>query len=41
LPIRNRFAAGAVFGEDLYEHFSGEVRYLYHDPIQARHAATR
>ena len=29
--IRNRFAAGAVFGEDLYEHFSGEVRYLYHD----------
>lgn len=29
--IRNRFAAGAVFGEDLYEYISGEVRYLYHD----------
>jgi hypothetical protein len=29
--IRNRFAAGAVFCENLYEHFSGEVRYLYHD----------
>ena len=29
--IRNRFAAGAVLGEDLYEHMSGEVRYLYHD----------
>jgi len=29
--IRNRFAAGAVFGEDLYERLSGEVRYVYHD----------
>jgi len=29
--IRNRFAAGAVFGEDLYDHLSGEIRYLYHD----------
>lgn len=29
--IRNRFAAGAVIGEDLYQHFSGEVRYLYQD----------
>jgi hypothetical protein len=29
--IRNRFAAGAVAGEDLYEHLSGEVRYLYQD----------
>jgi opacity protein-like surface antigen len=29
--IANRFAAGVVFCEDLYEHFSGEARYLYHD----------
>jgi hypothetical protein len=29
--IRNRFAAGAVFTDDLYEHISGEVRYLYQD----------
>jgi opacity protein-like surface antigen len=29
--IRNGFAVGAVFGEDRYEHFSGEVRYVYHD----------
>jgi hypothetical protein len=29
--IRNRFTAGFVIGEDLYEHLSGEVRYLYHD----------
>ena len=29
--IRNRFAASWVFGEDLYRHVSGEVRYLYHD----------
>lgn len=29
--IRNRFAAGAVVGEDLYEHFAGEIRYIYHD----------
>jgi hypothetical protein len=29
--IRNRFAAGVMFGEDLYDHISGEIRYLYHD----------
>ncbi len=29
--IRDRFATGFVAGEDLYEHISGEVRYLYHD----------
>jgi len=29
--IRNRIAASGVFGEDRYEHFSGEVRYVYHD----------
>ena len=29
--IRNRFAATGVLGEDLYQHVSGEVRYLYHD----------
>ena len=29
--IRNRFAASVVFGEDLYDHISGEIRYLYHD----------
>jgi len=29
--IRNRFAAGAVIGEDLFEHFSGEIRYQYQD----------
>jgi len=29
--IRNRFAAGFVFGEDLYGHLSGEIRYEYHD----------
>jgi hypothetical protein len=29
--IRNRFAAGAFFCEDLYEHLSGEIRYLYQD----------
>lgn len=29
--IRNRFAAGAVFGEEMYEYISGEVRYLYQD----------
>lgn len=29
--IRNGFAAGAVLGEDLYEHFSGELRYEYQD----------
>ncbi|HEV3200897.1 MAG TPA: hypothetical protein VGZ73_23500 [Bryobacteraceae bacterium] len=33
--IRNGFAAGAVVGEDLYSHISGEIRYLYHagDPF--------
>jgi len=29
--IRNRFAAGWVFGENRYEYVSGEVRYLYQD----------
>jgi Outer membrane protein beta-barrel domain len=29
--IRNRFAAGAVFGEEMYDYVSGEVRYLYQD----------
>ena len=29
--IHNRFTAGAVVTEDLYEHFSGEIRYVYHD----------
>ena len=29
--IRNRFAAGWLVGEDLYEHWSGEFRYLYQD----------
>ena len=27
----NRFTAGAILGEDLYEHISGELRYLYQD----------
>jgi len=29
--IRNRFTAGAVVAEDLYEHFTGEIRYQYQD----------
>ena len=29
--IRNRFAAGAVIGEEPYEYISGEFRYLYQD----------
>ncbi|HWQ52990.1 MAG TPA: hypothetical protein VN442_04850 [Bryobacteraceae bacterium] len=29
--IRDRFVAGAVLTEDLYEHLSGEVRYIYQD----------
>jgi hypothetical protein len=29
--VRNRFVAGAVFTQDAYEHFSGEIRYVYHD----------
>lgn len=31
IGIQNRFTAGAVVTEDLYEHLSGEVRYLYQD----------
>jgi len=27
----NRFVAGAVIGEDLYPHFSGEFRYMFRD----------
>ncbi|PWT97063.1 MAG: hypothetical protein C5B51_32070 [Terriglobia bacterium] len=27
----NRFAAGAILGEDLYRHLSGELRYLFQD----------
>jgi opacity protein-like surface antigen len=29
--IRNRFVAGGVVTEDLYEHLSGEIRYQYQD----------
>jgi hypothetical protein len=29
--IRNRFATGVVFCDNLFEHVSGEMRYLYHD----------
>ena len=29
--IGNRFVVGAVLGEDLYPHLSGELRYLYQD----------
>lgn len=29
--ISNRFVLGAVLGEDLYPHLSGELRYLYQD----------
>jgi hypothetical protein len=29
--IHNRFAAGAVITENLYDHFSGEIRYTYQD----------
>ena len=29
--IRNRFVATVYVTEDLFEHFSGEVRYVYHD----------
>jgi hypothetical protein len=29
--IHNRFAAGAVITENLYDHISGEIRYLYQD----------
>jgi len=27
----NRFAAGAVLGQDLYQHFGGELRYMFRD----------
>ena len=27
----NRFVAGAVLGQDLYQHFSGELRYVFRD----------
>ena len=27
--VLNHFSAGAVFGEDLYNYVSGEIRYLY------------
>ena len=27
----NRFTAGAVIGQDLYQHFSGELRYTFRD----------
>ncbi len=29
--FRDRFAVGAVLGEDLYEHLSGEFHYVYQD----------
>ncbi len=29
--IRNRFTAGALIGDDMYEHISGEIRYQYQD----------
>jgi hypothetical protein len=29
--VYNRFTAGAVIGEDMYEHISGEIRYTYQD----------
>ncbi len=29
--IDNRFAASVVFDDDLYEHITGELRYLYQD----------
>jgi hypothetical protein len=29
--IQNRFTAGAVLTEDLYDHLSGEIRYIYQD----------
>src|SRR4051794_3370995 len=28
--VRNRYAATGVINEDLFEHFSGEIRYIYH-----------
>jgi opacity protein-like surface antigen len=29
--IHNRFATGVIFCDNLFEHVSGEMRYLYHD----------
>ena len=29
--IRNRFVAGALVGDDMYEYISGEIRYTYQD----------
>ena len=29
--VKNRFAASGYVSEDMYQHFSGEVRYVYHD----------
>jgi hypothetical protein len=29
--VDNRFAAGVVFGQDLYQHLGGEVRYTFRD----------
>ncbi len=29
--LDNRFVAGAVVGQDLYQHFSGELRYVFRD----------
>jgi len=29
--VRNRFVAGMVFTENMYEYLSGEIRYLYQD----------
>ena len=29
--LDNRFVAGAVVGEDLFQHFSGELRYVFRD----------
>jgi hypothetical protein len=29
--VDNRFAAGVVIGQDLYQHFGGEVRYTFRD----------
>lgn len=41
--ITNRFVASAVFDDDLYQHFTGELRYLYQDgdPFLKAGATTR
>jgi hypothetical protein len=31
--VRNRFVAGVVYTENLYQYLSGEIRYLYQDGI--------